>query len=225
MAKRPTVARRHQPWADDVHKVFRQMDVRQMAYVPDGGLARVVDLCLADKKIRSVLLTTEEEGIAQMHQGLTILQATGGGLRIPYYLALLAEADGEVGQTEEALHLLAEASAHLDKTQECWVEAELYRLRGDLLLAVSSDNHVESETCFQKAIAKAQNQSAKSLELRAATNLARLWQSQDKSQDAYELLAAVYGWFTEDFLPFVNPNLSFFYPICTTGSRRIRLAS
>ncbi len=60
---------------------------------------------------------------------------------------------------------------------------------------------------------------------RGATSLARLWQSQDKRQDAYDLLAPVYGWFTEDFLPFVNPNLSFFYPICTTGSRRIRLVS
>ena len=71
----------------------------------------------------------------------------------------------------------------------------------------------------------ARRQQAKSWELRAATSLARLWQSQGKGQDAYELLEPVYGWFTEDFLPFVNPYLSFFYPICTTGSRRIRLAS
>src|SRR5215510_15721372 len=65
-----------------------------------------------------------EEGRAQLHQGLTTLQATGGGLRIPYYLALLAEADGEVGQAEEGLHLLVEASSHLDKTQDRWVETE-----------------------------------------------------------------------------------------------------
>ncbi|MCZ6874286.1 MAG: AAA family ATPase [bacterium] len=138
-------------------------------------------------------------GIAQMQQGLTTLRATGGELRLPYYLALLAEAGGQVGQTEEGLRLLAEAFAHLDKTQECWVEAELYRLRGNLLLAVSPDNHVESATCFQQAIAIAQNQSAKSLELRAATNLARLWQSQGKRQDAYDLLVPVYEWFTEGF--------------------------
>jgi predicted ATPase len=67
------------------------------------------------------------------------------------------------------------------------------------LLAVSPDNHVESATCFQQAIAIAQNQSAKSLELRAATNLARLWQSQGKRQDAYDLLVPVYEWFTEGF--------------------------
>ena len=86
MANRPMVARRHQPWADDVHKVLRDMDVRQMAYVPDGGLARVVDLCLVDKKIRSVLLTTEEEGIAQMagawlggQRGVFLTQSGGVG--------------------------------------------------------------------------------------------------------------------------------------------------
>ena len=140
-----------------------------------------------------------EEGIAQMHQGLTTLQATGGGLRIPYYLALLAEADGEVGQTEEGLRLLAEASAHLDKTQERWGEAELYRLRGDLLLAVSPDNHLAAETCFHQALDIARAQQAKSWELRAAMSLARLWQSQDKRQDAYDLLAPVYNWFTEGF--------------------------
>jgi predicted ATPase/class 3 adenylate cyclase len=140
-----------------------------------------------------------EAGIAQMHQGLTTLQATGGGLRIPYYLTLLAEADGEVGQAEEGLHLLVGAASHLDKTQDRWVEAELYRLRGDLLLAVSPDNHLAAEACFHQALDIARHQQATSLELRAAISLARLWQSQGKRQEAYDLLALVYGWFTEGF--------------------------
>jgi predicted ATPase len=140
-----------------------------------------------------------EEGIAQMHQGLTTLQATGGGLRIPYYLTLLAKADGEAARAEEGLRLLVEASCHLDKTQERWVEAKLCRLRGDLLLAVSPDNHLAAEACFHQALDIARHQQAKSLELRAATSLARLWQSQDKRQEAYDLLSPVYEWFTEGF--------------------------
>jgi predicted ATPase len=104
-----------------------------------------------------------------------------------------------VGQAEEGLRSLVEASSHLDKTQERWVEAKLCRLRGDLLLAVSSDNHAAAEACFQQALDVACHQQAKSWELRAATSLARLWQSQDKRQDAYDLLAPVYGWFTEGF--------------------------
>jgi len=86
MAGKSSVARRFQPWADDVHKVLRDMDVRQMAYVPDGGLARLVDLCLADRNMRSVLLTTEEEGIAQMagawlggQRGVFLTQSGGVG--------------------------------------------------------------------------------------------------------------------------------------------------
>jgi predicted ATPase len=120
-------------------------------------------------------------------------------LRRPYYLALLAEADGEVGQAEEGLHILVEASSHLDKTQDRWVEAELSRLRGDLLLAVSPDNPLAAETCFHQALDIACHQQAKSLELRAATSLARLWQQQGKRVEARELLAPVYGWFTEGF--------------------------
>ena len=78
-------------------------------------------------------------------------------------------------------------------------EAELYRLRGELLLQQSPDNSTEAESCFQQAITIAQIQSAKSWELRAATSLARLWQQQNKHQEAYDLLSPVYNWFTEGF--------------------------
>ena len=87
----------------------------------------------------------------------------------------------------------------MDKTGERWCESELYRLKGELLLQQSSDNQAEAERCFQQAIAIAQNQQAKSFELRTATNLARLWQQQGKRQEALDLLAPVYNWFTEGF--------------------------
>jgi predicted ATPase len=93
--------------------------------------------------------------------------------------------------------VLTEALTLVDTTGERWYEPELYRLKGELLLQQSSDNQDEAENCFQQAITVAQNQQAKSFELRAATSLARLWQQPGKRQAARDLLAPVYGWFTE----------------------------
>lgn len=156
-----------------------------------------------------------EEGIAQMQQGLAAWRATGTEIAGPSYLALLAEAHGKVGQTEEGLTVLAEALDAVNKTGECWYEAELYRLKGECTLQqfqVASSKlqvpipqpqsltpHAEAEACFHKALAIARQQQAKSLELRATMSLARLWQQQGKQQEARQLLADVYGWFTEGF--------------------------
>jgi len=140
-----------------------------------------------------------EEGIAQLRQGLTSYQATGAVQKRPYFLAMLVEAYKKAEQIEEGLIVLAEALAFAEKTEECWYEAELHRLKGQLLLQQSPDNATEAESCFQQAITIAQNQSAKSWELRSATSLARLWQSQGKRDEAYDLLAPVYNWFTEGF--------------------------
>lgn len=115
------------------------------------------------------------------------------------YLALLAEAHGIQGEPEEGLTVLTEALTLTDTTGARWYECECYRLKGELLLQLSSDNQAEAENCFQHAMTVAQNQQTKSLELRAATSLARLWQSQGKRQEAYDLLALVYHWFTEGF--------------------------
>jgi class 3 adenylate cyclase/predicted ATPase len=140
-----------------------------------------------------------KEGIEQLTQGLRAIRATGVELRRPYYLALLAQAYGIMGQAEAGLTALAEALALVDTTGERWSEPELYRLKGELLLQQSSDNQVEAEACFHKALEIARSQQAKSLELRTATSLARLWQQQGKRQEAHDLLAPVYHWFTEGF--------------------------
>jgi predicted ATPase len=87
----------------------------------------------------------------------------------------------------------------MDTTGERWYEPELYRLKGELLLQQTSDNQAEAETCFQHAISTARSQQAKSLELRAATSLARLWQQQGKRDEARQVLGDVYYWFTEGF--------------------------
>ncbi len=107
-------------------------------------------------------------------------------------------------QVEEGLTAPAEALAAVDRTGEHMYEAELYRLKGELTLAQSSVQSLESrveeaEACFHKAIAIARQQQAKSWELRATMNLARLWQQQGKKDEAWQMLAEIYGWFTEGF--------------------------
>ena len=112
---------------------------------------------------------------------------------------LLVEAYGTLGQPEAGLTVLTEALPLTDKTGARWYEPELYRLKGVLLLQQASDHQAEAENCFHTAISIARSQQAKSFELRAATSLARLWQQQSKRQEAYDLLAPVYNWFTEGF--------------------------
>ena len=120
------------------------------------------------------------EGMAQMRQGLAAWRATGSEMDRPYHLALLAEACGKGGQAAEGLSVLAEGLAIAQKNGDCFYEAELHRLQGELLLVLSPDHHTEAESCLQQALAVARHQQAKSLELRAATSLSRLWQQQGK---------------------------------------------
>jgi predicted ATPase/class 3 adenylate cyclase/DNA-binding winged helix-turn-helix (wHTH) protein len=138
-------------------------------------------------------------GIAQLRQGLEAYQALGASISLPHFLALLAEVCGQVGQTTEGLALLDEALAIACRTDDRWWEAELSRLQGILLWRRSSDHTAEAEACFQKALAIARRQQAKSWELRAAMSLSHLWQQQGKRAEAHELLAPIYGWFTEGF--------------------------
>jgi predicted ATPase/class 3 adenylate cyclase len=145
-----------------------------------------------------------EEGIAQIRQGLTTCHAVGTGIYHSYFLALLAEAYGKAGQAEEGLATLTEALTVADNSGERFYEAELYRLKGELTLqskVPGSKSIVEeaAEECFLRAIEIARRQSAKSLELRAAMSLARLWQQQGKRQEAHIMLTETYGWFTEGF--------------------------
>jgi predicted ATPase len=134
-----------------------------------------------------------------MRQGIAARRATGAELQRPYYLALLAEAYGKAGQAEEGLSVLVEALTAVHKTRERQHEAELYRLKGELLLKQDVPAEQEAESCLRQAVDVARQQQAKSLELRAAMSLSRLWQQQGKRGEARELLAPIYGWFTEGF--------------------------
>ena len=155
-----------------------------------------------------------KKGLRQMRGGLAALQATGAALRQPYYLALLADTCGQTGQAAAGLTMLADALTEAHTHGECWHEAELYRLQGEMLLQANScgtqadvvphaaGGHTRAaaaEQCFQQALAVARAQQGKSLELRAAMSLSRLWQQQGRRDEARALLAPLYGWFTEGF--------------------------
>lgn len=135
--------------------------------------------------------------IAHIRQGVADWLATGAGVFQPYYLALLSAACGKVGQPEDGVAVVTEALAVIDQTEERYYEAELHRLKGELHIALSVNQQTEAEACFHQALAIARRQQAKSLELRAATSLSRLWQRQGKHDAARQLLAEVYHWFTE----------------------------
>jgi predicted ATPase len=126
-------------------------------------------------------------------------RSTGAEYICPYFLCMLAEVYGQSGQPTSGLAILADALGRVDHTGERFYEAELHRLKGQLLLQQSSNNATEAAICFHQAISIAQNQSAKSWELRAATSLARLWQSQGQQDEARRLLNDIYSWFTEGF--------------------------
>ena len=157
-----------------------------------------------------------EEGISSMREGLSAMEAAEGVLGISHFLGLLASVYQKEGQGEEGLATVAKALAFVERTEERFYEAELHRLQGELLLSndergmMNDERKTERETaahtriqeveqCFHKAINVARQQQAKSWELRAATSLARLWQHQGKQDEAHDLLAPVYRWFTEGF--------------------------
>jgi predicted ATPase len=138
-------------------------------------------------------------GISDVVQGMAECQARQQRCHAPYHLSLLAETLHRSGRTDEGLCALAEALALVEETEERWCEAELHRLKGELLLSLATPDASEAESCYRLAIAVAQRQGAKMLELRAATSLARLWREQGKCTKAYDLLEPIFGWFTEGF--------------------------
>jgi predicted ATPase len=142
---------------------------------------------------------THQTGIEQMQQGIAEWQATGGETHKTYYLGLLADALARKGEVEEALRVVADALDQVHRSGECFHEAELHRLRGQLLLQRTPDAALDAETSFHRALAVARQQQAKSLELRAAMNLVRLCRQQGRQAKATPILADCYNWFTEGF--------------------------
>jgi predicted ATPase len=145
------------------------------------------------------------DGIAQMRAGLDEYRTIGGGSIKPSFLSLLAEAYGKMGQFKQALNVLAEAQDLADENEERWWQAELHRIKGELILrdrgghAASRDSETEAEDYFHKALGIATAQDAKSLQLRAAMSLCRLWIPQLRHSEAHQLLDHALHTFKEGF--------------------------
>ncbi len=139
-----------------------------------------------------------EEGIAQMHRALAGMRATKTA-RTVYFVSLLADAYRKTGQTEQGLQALADPLAMTERNIQPFYRPELLRLKGELLLRLAVPTLQDAEACFRQAIDIARRQSAKSLELRAVMSLSRLWQRQGKKEEARQMLAEIYDWFTEGF--------------------------
>ncbi len=138
-----------------------------------------------------------EEGMAQMREGVAARQSRGARCYLSGILGALAEAQAKTGHPEEGLTTLTEALALMEQSDERYCEAELYRLKGELLLVQGDES--EAEISLHKAIEVARRQRAKSWELRAVMSLSRLWQRQGKKAEAHQMLAEIYNWFSEGF--------------------------
>ena len=140
-----------------------------------------------------------DEGVAQLREGLSALQATGAELSRPGSLIQLAEVYANAGLDREALAVLSEAAHLVDQKGTRFWDAEMCRLKGLFLLAMSKDNQAEAESCFRHALEIARHQQAKVFELRAAVNLSQLLRRKNKQSEVRDVLAEIYGWFTEGY--------------------------
>jgi tetratricopeptide (TPR) repeat protein len=168
------------------------------------------------KGLALITLGQQEEGFTQVRQGYTAFLTVGSDIQKTFQSVPMAQAYGTAGQPQEGLKLLNEALGFIEKTGARCSEADIYRGKGELILqsgirslqsGVADTQHpradaqaeAEAEACFRKAIAIARQQGAKALELQAALSLGRLWQRQGKRNQAWPMLAEIYGWFTEGF--------------------------
>ena len=139
------------------------------------------------------------DAVQMITSGLTALRSTGATVWMPLWLSYLARAYAELGQFDDAWRCIGEAMTAVETTKERWWEAEVHRIAGEIALKSPEPDAAKAEAYFERALAVARQQQAKSWELRAAMSMARLWRDQGKRQQARELLAPVYGWFTEGF--------------------------
>jgi predicted ATPase len=139
------------------------------------------------------------DAIQIMNVGIDAMRPTGASLFMAWHLSQLAKAHATIAQFDEAWHCIGEAMTAVEATRETWCEAEVYRIAGEIALIPPETDVVKAKAYFERALAIARAQQAKSWELRAATSMARLWRGQGKRQEAQDILTPVYGWFTEGF--------------------------
>jgi predicted ATPase len=139
------------------------------------------------------------DAISMITSGLDAWRSTGTTVWRPVYLTYLARAHGQLGQCDEASRCIRDAIAAVHATKESWYEADIHRVAGELALIGPRPDAAKAQCHFERALAVARAQQAKSWELRAAMSLARFWRDRGKPRQARELLAPIYGWFAEGF--------------------------
>jgi predicted ATPase len=154
---------------------------------------------MGNQGILLALAGRASDAIEMLNSAIAAARSTGGTYWKPFRLPYLARAYSELGQFEEAWRCIGEAMTAVETTKEKWCEAEVHRVAGEIALKSTEPDAAKAEAYFESALSIAYAQQAKSWELRAATGLARLWRNQGKRQQAHNLLAPIYGWFTEGF--------------------------
>jgi predicted ATPase len=153
-----------------------------------GTLRRAGLLALTEKSA---------DAVSMFISAITAFRSNGATLYLPVWLSHLAKACAELGQLDDAWSYIGEAITAVETTKEKWCEADVHRIAGEIALMSPDRDAVKAEACFERALAIARGQQAKSWELRAAISMARLWRDQGSRDKARKLLAPVYGWFTE----------------------------
>ena len=180
-------------------KRTRELAERLLAFATEQVFPFLAAQAMVFRGWALVELGQGDKGLAQLRAGLAAYRATGAELESSHWLGLLADACLDTGQAEEGLRTIAEALGHVAQTGIVYYESELHRLEGELLLRLDPRDEQRAEASFRRALEIARVQEAKSWELRAAMSLARLWGEQGPRAEARDLLAPVYGWFTEGF--------------------------
>ncbi len=165
----------------------------------EKGSAYWKALALMEKGCALTLKGQASDAIEMLISGIAAWRTTGATFRMPEWLSYLARAYAELGQCDDAWRYIGEAMTAVQTAKEKWCEAEVHRIAGEIALMSPEPDAAKAEACFERALAVARQQQAKSWELRAAMSLAQLWRSQGKRQHARELLAPIHAWFTEGF--------------------------
>jgi predicted ATPase len=169
----------------------------------DGKIMRRhLEKCTLGSLVRGRLFALTgkaSDAVRAITSGITSLRSTGATLYEPWNLWHLAMAYAELGQPDDARRCIDDAIDKVERSKEKWCEAELHRIAGEIALKSLAPDPEKAEAYFDRALAVARQQQAKSWELRAAMSMARLWRDQGKRDEACDLLAPVYGWFTEGF--------------------------
>ena len=180
-------------------KSVLQLSKQIIAFCTESGLTSSIPIARIHHGWALAQLGEKSEGIKEIREAIADWTASGMQLALPYLNMVLAEAYILDDRGEDAVELCEEALARIRSTGEGELESPILYTKGDALLAAAMSDDPQVEDCYLEALEVARSQSAKSWELRAATRLARLWHSQGKTSEARDLLAPIYGWFTEGF--------------------------